>query len=86
MSRRAHARHTGAGAGSASATGTRGTAAHAPRRRARSLTRGDRAALGLGVALAALMLARFGWTLAQTVARDRTVAPGVAPAPAMPGH
>jgi TRAP-type C4-dicarboxylate transport system permease small subunit len=48
--------------------------------------RGDRVALGIGVTLAALMLAWFGWKLAQTVARDRAVAPGVAPAPAMPGH
>ncbi len=78
MPGRAHARHTGAGSG--------GGTAHTSRHRERGLVRGDRVALGIGVTLAALMLAWFGWKLAQTVARDRAVAPGVAPAPAMPGH
>ncbi|GLC28166.1 hypothetical protein rosag_46790 [Roseisolibacter agri] len=68
------------------ATAARNGAAHAPRRRDRALTPGDRAALGVGGALVLLMLAWGGWRLGQTVARDRAVAPGVAPAPVMPGH
>ena len=38
------------------------------RRRDQPLAMGDRIALGIGVALAALMLAAFTWRLAQTVA------------------
>lgn len=83
---RAHARHTAAGAGRESATGARGGTGHSSRHRDRALARGDRVALGIGFALVVLMLAWFGWRLTQTVARDRAVAPGVAPAPAMPTH
>ena len=83
---RAHARHAAAGPGRASITGAQRGLAHGPRHRDRALTKGDRVALGIGITLAILMLAWFGWKLAQTVVRDRSVAPGVAPAPAMPGH
>jgi hypothetical protein len=75
-------RHRSGAAGAAA----RARPAHASRRRDRSLTRGDRVALGVGGVLTLLMLAWGGWKLAQTVARDRAVAPGVAPAPVMPGH
>lgn len=86
MTGRADARHTGDGSPRASVTGKRNGTAHAPRPRLRALARGDRIALGIGVALALLMLAWFGWKLTQTVARDRAVTPGMAPAPTMPGH
>ena len=55
-------------------------------RRDRPLATGDRAALGIGVALTLLMLAWFAWRLAQTVTRDRGVAPGAPPPAAAPGH
>lgn len=83
---RLDAGHAGAGAQRASVTGGRNGSAPPSRPRRRALTRGDRAALGIGIALALLMLAWLGWKLAATVARDRAVAPGLAPAPAMPGH
>lgn len=86
MAGRAHARHTGAGSRRASVSGAPSGAAQTSRRRDRALRWGDRVALGVGIALALLMLAWFGWKLAQTVARDRAVTPGFAPAPAMPGH
>ena len=78
-----------AGAGSprgASVTGRRSGTARTLRRRDRALARGDRVALAIGIALSLLMLAWLGWTFTQTVARDRAVRPGMAPAPAMPGH
>ena len=62
------------------------SAVHTHRRRHRHLSTGDRVALGAGAALALLMLVWFAWRLAQTVVRDSAVAPGVQPAPAMPGH
>lgn len=83
---RVHARDTGAGSARVSAPRSRGGAAHAPRHRDRPLATGDRVALGIGIALAVLMLAWFAWRLTQTLARDRAVAPGVAPAPVMPTH
>ena len=86
MTRRARARHTASAVGAASVTRSASGAIRALRRREHSLAKGDRIALGIGLALVALMLAWFGWRLGQTVATDRAVAPGVAPAPAMPGH
>lgn len=74
MTGRAHSRHAGAGAG------------RAARHRDRPLARADRIALGIGIGLAVLMVAWLAWRLTQTIARDRAVAPGVAPAPVMPSH
>ena len=88
MTRRVSPTGTGTGAHprDEAAKAARNPAAHAPRRRERALSRGDRTALGIGGALVLLLLAWGGWRLGQAVAQDRAVAPGVAPAPMMPGH
>lgn len=86
MTGHAHTRHAAAGSRRASAPGARSGAAHARRHRDRVMAAGDRVALGIGIALAVLMLSWFAWRLTQTLARDRAVAPGVAPPPVMPSH
>jgi hypothetical protein len=81
-----HAKPAGVDPRTASPATAWGGAGRPPRRRARSVAGGDRVALGIGVAAALLILAWFAWRLAQTVARDRAVGPGVAPPAAAHGH
>lgn len=86
MTRRTTPSRAGAGAPAACVAAARDQTTRVFRRRDRSLAIGDRIALGIGVALAVLMLAAFTWRLARTVARDRAVGSGAAAAAAAPGH